>query len=467
MKRIVLLAAIALGGCASTSPADGFRDVAQKVEQQSGHRVMWDQGGDDDAKVKDAIRKLLASEMSVDAAVQVALLNNPALIATYEELSIAQADVVQAGLLKNPVFGVGRTAWDMEHISPNLFLTVEQDLLDLLMLPARKKVAKAQLEQAKLRLLGEILELAGHTRTAYFTLQAAQQTAAMQLEIVDAGEAAMDLATRQYEAGNLYEFDLANERANLSQFQLALARSRVMATQARADLAKLLGIWGPAMAFRVPEHLPELPEHEAPLEQLESLAIAQRAELAAATQQHRTLHYAVNLAKTSRWFGVLSVGAEVGRLRTGNGNISVGPSATIELPLFDQRQAVIARLEAMERAAAATERGVAIDIRADVNAVRARLVLDRRTVELYRDTLLPTRRNLTRLAKVQYDAMLLSVYQLLQIRQQEVAAMAEYLQALRDYWTARSDLERAVGGRLSPAKPTPTRGSDPHQNHEP
>ncbi len=464
MKLCLLpLAALVLGACASTSPQDPFRDVAQSVEHRSGHRVMWDQAGDDDAKVKDAIKKLLSSEMSVDAAVQVALLNNPTLIATYEELSIAQADVVQAGLLKNPVFGVGRTAWESEHIDPNLFVTVEQDLLDLLMLPARKKVAKAQLEQAKHRLLGEILELAGHTRTAYFALQAAQQTAAMHLEIVEAGEAAMDLATRQYEAGNLYEFDLANERANFSQFQLALARSRLTATQARADLAKLMGVWGPAMAFRLPQHLPELPAQEAPLEQLESLAIAQRAELAAATQQYRTLHYAVNLAKTSRWFGVLNVGAEVGRLR--NGNISVGPSATIELPLFDQRQAVIARLEAMERAAASTERGVAIDIRADVNAVRARMVMARRTVEFYRDTILPTRRNLTRLAQVQYDAMLLGVYQLLQIKQQEVGAMADYLDALREYWTARSDLERTVGGRLPAGKPGA--GVGPHQNQKP
>lgn len=458
MKGRILLTALVLGGCASTSPKDAFRDVAQKAEQQSGRRVMWDQGGDDDAKVKEAIGKLLASELSVDAAVQVALLNNPTLIATYEELSIAQADLVQAGLLKNPAFTVGRTAWDAEHIDPNLFVSVEQDILDLLMLPARKRIAKSQLEQVKHRLLGEILDLAGRTRTAFFSLQAAQQTAAMRLEIVEASEAAMELATRQYEAGNLYEFDLANERAGFTQFQLGLAQSRVAVTQARADLAKLLGVWGPAMTFRVPERLAELPAQEVSLEHVESLAIGQRAELAAATQQRRTLHYALNLAKSSRWFGTVTVAAEVGRLRSGN--IAIGPSATIEIPLFDQRQAAIARLEAMSRAAASTERAIAIDIRADVNAVRARLVAARRTVEFYRDTILPTRRNLTRLAQVQYDAMLLGVYQLLQIRQQEVGAMAEYLDALRDYWTARSDLERAVGGRLplaghQPAPHTP------------
>ena len=487
MKLSLLpVAALLLGGCASTSPQDSFHDVAQRVERQSGHRVMWDQGGDDDAKVKDAIRKLLSSEMSVDAAVQVALLNNPTLIAMYEELSIAQADVVQAGLMRNPVFSASYTASERDAISPPIILGVTQDFLDLLLIPARKKVAKAQREQVKLRLTAEILDFAARTRTAFFALQAAQQTAAMRLEIVEASEAAIDLATRQYEAGNLYEFDLANEKANFAGFQLGLAQSRVLTTQARADLAKLLGVWGPAMAFRVPERLAELPEQEAPLEHLESLAIGQRADLAAATQQHASLVYAVNLAKTSRWFGVLNLGVEVARLK--NGNIAVGPSASIEIPLFDQRQAVIARLEAMERSAASTERAVAIDIRADVNAVRARMVAARRTVEFYRDTILPTRRNLTRLAQVQYDAMLLGVYQLLQIKQQEVGAMAEYLDALRAYWTTRSDLERTVGGRLQAAKPgaglpmspaanspmtapmsmpPATGGMDPHQNHKP
>ena len=465
MTRLLFSAfALALAACASTSPKESFRDVAQKVEHQSGHRVMWNQGGDDDAKVASAITKLLVAELSVDAAVQIALLNNPTLIATYEDLSIAQADVVQAGLLRNPVFTASYTATERDALSsPPLIFGLSQDFLDLLLIPSRKKLAKAQREQVKFRLAAEILELAGRTRNAFIALQAAQQTAAMRQEIVDAGEAAVDLATRQYQAGNLSEFDLANQQAGFAQFQLGLAQSQLSVSQARADLAKLLGVWGPAMSFRVAPRLPELPEQEVVLEHLESSAIAQRADLAAATEQHRTLVYAVNLAKTSRWFGVLNLGVEVARLK--DGHIAVGPNASIELPLFDQRQAAIARLEAMERAAASTERAVAIDIRADVNAVRARVVASRRTVEFYSKSILPTRRNLTRLAQVQYDAMLLGVYQLLQIKQQEVVAMGEYLDALRDYWNARSDLERAVGGRL-PVAGMPAgsvTGMAPHQ----
>src|SRR5438445_1377422 len=185
MRRALAIVSFAfMASCASTSPKDGFTDVAQRVEHKSGHRLMWNEGGDDDKKVSAAVEKLLASELSVDAAVQVALLNNPSLIATYEDLSLAQADLVQAGLLKNPVFSASYSATEREALgSPPLVFGITQDFLELLLLPARKKVAEGQLEQAKHRLIAEILDLAGRTRAAYFTLQAAQQAAAMRLEI--------------------------------------------------------------------------------------------------------------------------------------------------------------------------------------------------------------------------------------------------------------------------------------------
>lgn len=47
--------------------------------------------------------------------------------------------------------------------------------------------------------------------------------------------------------------------------------------------------------------------------------------------------------------------------------------------------------------------------------------------------------------------MLLGVYQLIQAKQSELDAYRDFIEALRDYWLARSDLERAVGARLDPA----------------
>ena len=462
---LVLVGLAALVGCASTSPQGAFERAADQVQRQSGHRIMWNQAGDDDKKVGDALAKLVAGEMSPAQAVQVALLNNPALQATYEDLSLAQADLVQAGLLRNPVFSASITTAERDALDPNLIVGVTQDFLDLLMIPARKKVARAQLEQARLRLVDEVLDLASRTRTAYFTLQGATQVVAMREVIAQTADAAIELALRQHEAGNINDLDLANETASFEQIKLDLGRSQVDLIGAREDFAKLLGIWGNlAVSFRIQPKLADLPAEEVGLDQLESAAIAQRADLAAAIEQARTLAYAASLARSTRWTGVVNIGADVARLR--DGRYVVGPTASIELPIFDQRQAVIARLEAAERAAQQTVRAVAVDIRSDVRRARARVVATRRFAERYREVIIPTRQNVVRLAQTQYDSMLMGVFQLLVARQMEINAYRDYIEMVRDYWIARSDLERAVGGGLPPSpssspSPSPTPASAP------
>src|SRR6478609_6929231 len=93
--------AIFLCGCA-VHPRAAFDPVARTLAERTGQRIHWVQGGDEDRRVADETRRLLAAELTADSAAQIALFNNPTLQATYERLGVAQADVVQAGLLQNP-----------------------------------------------------------------------------------------------------------------------------------------------------------------------------------------------------------------------------------------------------------------------------------------------------------------------------------------------------------------------------
>jgi len=178
-KTASLLATLALLlGCASTSAKPAVEDVARDVKSRSGHAVRWKENTTEDKEAAKAIAQLLARDLDADAAVQIALLGSPSLRAKLEELAIRQSDLVQAGLLKNPVFTLGRTAWEMEHIAPNLFATVEQDFLDILTLPMRKRVAATELEATKLEIGDHVLELAAQVREAFYTAQAAEQIVA-------------------------------------------------------------------------------------------------------------------------------------------------------------------------------------------------------------------------------------------------------------------------------------------------
>jgi outer membrane protein, heavy metal efflux system len=452
------LMALLATGCASTSAKPAFDDVAGTVKARSGHTVRWSQESTEDKEAEKAVDDLLRRELTADAAVQVALLSSPGLRAKLEELAIAQADLVQAGLLKNPVFTVGRTAWEAEHIAPNLFASVEQDFLDIITMPMRKRVAATELEATKLEIGDHVLELAAEVREAFYNAQGAEQVVAMRRLVEDGAKASAELARRQHEAGNMNDLTLQTQLGLAAQATLDRRRAEGEAAVTRETLNKKMGVWGVRTAWKASSKLPELPKEEAPLERLESLAIAQRLDVGAARRNVQAMHYALTLAKTTRWTGTVNVSVDAGRLRH-NKRVAFGPSVALEIPLFDQRQAQVAKLAAYERQGEAELQALAVDVRADVRAARSRVLTARGVVEDYGNLIVPIRENVVRHSQEHYDAMLLGVYQLIQARQSEFDAYREYIEALRDYWIARSDLERAIGGRLEGAAKSTTQPS--------
>jgi cobalt-zinc-cadmium efflux system outer membrane protein len=70
----------------------------------------------------------------------------------------------------------------------------------------------------------------------------------------------------------------------------------------------------------------------------------------------------------------------------------------------------------------------------------------------YRGVILPERTQILDQTLRQHNAMLKGVYDLLLAKQAEVSTEKAYVEAWRDYWIARAQLERAVGGRLLPAE---------------
>ena len=460
-----------LAGCASVDAEPGFRDMAATVESRTGHPLHWDRGTEADAKVDDAVRQLLAKRLTAAAAVQIALLRNPTLQATYENLSLAQADVVQAGLLSNPVFTADITTAEREALDPNLILGLTQSFLDLLLIPAKTKIAKSAFDEARYRVGNAVLELVRDVQTAYFAAVAAEQTALLRRTVAESEQASADLYRAQREAGNVNDLTFASEQAVAQEAQLDWTSAEADVAGARERLTRLMGLWGPETAWQSANRLPEVPATEPSLEHLESRAIADRLDLAAIRQEVQTLTYAVHLARASRWTGIIDIGADVARLK--DGRVVVGPRASIELPIFDQRRATVARLDAQLRASEQLLAAHAIEIRSEVRDARNRVLYARQAIEQYRTGIIPTRERVVALSQQQYDAMLLGVYPLIQAKQSEINAYRGYIEKVRDYWSGRAALEHAVGGRLPPPGggetplPDPAPTDAPAQHHHP
>jgi len=474
-----LLAATA-AGCATVRPAESFAPVRDSLGERGVARVEWRGVTASDRAVDEAVGSMLRGELDADRAVQIALLNNRKLQATYEDLGVAQADLVEAGLLHNPVFDLTVRWPDESPRTANVEVAVVQDFLDVFFIPARKRIARAELDAATMRVAHEVTELAGDVREAFYELQAARQLAEMFQTSVAAADAGAETARRLRAAGNITELALAEHESLAAQARLELLSAESEVNVARERLARLMGASGSDARWTVATRLPELPPTDPPGDRLEALAASQRLDVLAARGEVESTARGERLANATRYLSEVEIGAEAERET--DGAWLVGPTVSAPIPLFDQGQASLARARARHRQSRQRYLAAVNEARADVRTAHARLAAARSRVEHSRAVVLPLRAKVVEQAQREYNAMLIGVFELLEAKRAQIEAGREYVEALRDYWIARGELERAVGGKLvddvepRPAKPQAadpvapatapsTQPHDPHQHH--
>ena len=422
-------------------------DLRSTIRQRTGKEVEWQRDSEASNQIQGAVRALLRRTLTANAAVQVALLNNRELQATFEEIGIAKADLIEAGLLRNPIFAGNARFPDRSPSGTNIEMSVAQEFFELLVIPLRKKVAAAELAKTKLRVGDAILKVVAETKTAFYQLQSEQQLVGRLTAINGTDAAAVELAQRQHEAGNINDLDLANQQATYSQSKLDIAETTAAIRSSREKLNRLMGTWGEDTAWKIADELPELPAVDFSQQRLESLAIDQRLDLAATKVEIGALVGSLGITKTYRYVGSIEFGVDTEKET--DGQRVTGPTWQIELPIFNRGQGRIAKLQAQLRQAERRLESEAVAIRAEVREARDRLITKHDLTSYYRDELLPVRKKIVQLTLTHYNAMLKSPYDLLLAKQNEIAAERGYVNALRDYWIAHADLERAVGGRLS------------------
>ena len=430
----MLLAVLSLSAC-GTSPRRSFAEVNTLVHERAGLETKLGDSAPDPSA-------LLASPLTADAAARLALARNPSFKTKLEELGIAQADLAQAGILENPrVHGTLRFVGGSG--SEGHELGVKINLLDLFELPLRKRVASQRLEQAKSRLGHEVLGLAAEARTAFYEHVAAGQKLKLLQDAVESLDAAVELAERQREAGNISRLDLARERAARQEATAELAREEAHAMAARERLAMILAIQDKT-GWSVEPRLADIPSSDPTAEAVEAAAVAQRWDLQAAKRDPQVLKDAL-AAERLRFFGPVEIGIDTEREYSGESKY--GPEFEIGVPIFERRQASRARLHAQRRQSLASAEALEASIRYEARTVSAELAAARKAVEAYSKAVPHRREVLTETLK-NYNFMLMGVFQLLEAKRGELEASSAYIVALKDYWSKRAELERVTGGRL-------------------
>lgn len=432
---------LTLGGCASVPRDSGFSDVTRAVNQRTGRSVEWHNHDAFKPASDETVAPMLEGELTADRAVEIAFANNRDLQATLEELGIARADLIEASLIRNPIFD-GEIRFPGSPAKP-FELSLTQTLLDIVQLPTRRRLGAAMFAATKTRVAAAVIGFASEVRADFYELQAAQQVLARQSTITEAARISVEISQRQHRAGNISDLDLENEQALYEQAKVDLARGQLMALQVRERLVMDMGLTKNDPNWKIQSEFAAIPAAEIPIEDMENTALSRRADIAVARAQLEAARRALPIARASA-FGDLAAG--VHHDREADGAKTTGPSVSVPIPIFNRGAAARARAEATLRQSQQRLEALLSTARSEVRTAHERLVEARSRAVYLRDVVVPRRQRIVALTQLEYNSMHRGVFELIQARQIMASAERELVMAQRDYWVARTDMDRALDG---------------------
>jgi outer membrane protein TolC len=295
---------------------------------------------------------------------------------------------------------------------------------------------------------GQVLDLAFATRLAFYALQAAQQTLELDRSIVEAIGASVEAAEALRAAGNITELRLTSEQALYEEQRLAATRAEASLAARREELADLLGIsrtdlpWSTEPRLASPSSAGALPND------LDARAIERSLDLQLLQVRATAAAREANLATVRGWVPNLRAGVSAERKNEGDPGWGVGPAVSLDVPLFYQGQGERGAALADLRRQQQREVSTAVRIRARARALSARLRAASEGAGYYERVLLPLRQKILDDTQLEYNAMSVGVFQLLEAKRAQIEAARSYVELLHEYWTLHAEADQLLAGRL-------------------
>ncbi|RIK63134.1 MAG: hypothetical protein DCC65_16410 [Planctomycetota bacterium] len=490
----VIAFAVLLCGCAQVKPQPDYDRANEHIQDATGYAPGYRPS--EELLASQQVELLMHDGLSLDDAVKLALLNNPTLQATYRDVGIARADVVQSGLFSNPTFAFSAQFPEGGGRS-NIQASLAQNIVDLWQIPIRKRAAERSLDESILRLARAAAQLCIDTKIAYYAAVAADQNLDIARENYDIVKRLLDVALARQKAGFVSELDVNLNRQTVLTAQLEVQQARLDAAAARRQLALLLGV-----TTRVEDVALTTPLSEAPLvwwttDELLEVAREHRLDLRAARKsaeaaavrlefEYRKIFPDFNIGAAlerneRRALPGRDVLADTARASIANGALTapdiqsrgqrnqerrqeidaiLGPAFSLTLPIFDQNQAQIARarftFEQTLKQVEALERGIVQETRQSLDAATTAAEIAR----FYEQSLLPQSQSNLELTRTSYEKGATPILVVLDAQRSLLAARRGAVTARQAASTSLAELERVTAQPLR-ALPTSMPASQP------
>lgn len=427
-----------LAGCAAPAIQDNVAAAHAEVTARGGPDFTWLATDAAREQARADVAQALRQPLTADAAVRIALANDPALQAQLFDRAAASADATQSARLPNPVFAFERLAGGG---ATEVTRALSVSLLDVLLLPARARRADAAQQRLRLQLAADVLRGAAAARVAWVDAVAADQSARYAAQVLDAAEAGALLARRLEAAGNFSALQRAREETFVADASTGLAQARRAQRRTRETLARAMGL-ATSATFTLPDRLPDLPAtlHD----DAQQSALDQRLDVRLAKARLDELARSLGLARVTGTFDALDIGAER-RDRTGEPR-EHGLTLSVPLPLFDGGDAARAAARARYDAALARSAAQVVAAASQVREADG----DRRDAHAlalaFRDRLVPLQATVVGQNLLRYNGMLASPFDLLADAREQARTVQQAIAAERDFWLADAAWQSASLG---------------------
>jgi len=431
MKRAALfLLMFLLSGCAHSPHNHAY--VSQSLTERTGHDLS--------AITKSEAFKLpekisLADGLAADEAVAIALWNNAQFQADLTELGFARADLIEAGLLRNPMLSL------LFPVGPKQLEATLSLPVDLLwQRPKRVAAAKLDAERVAENLVQHGLDLARDVMIAHAELALADERKNLAAENVRVQGEIANIAAARLRAGDISELEESASRLEALRAQEISVRRTQEAENAKARFTTLLGFSVRDTTFTlISTTKPELPSHT--LAGLTKAAFASRPDLRAAELAIEAAGKRLGWerAKIFTLTGVLDANG------AGKEGFEMGPGAQIEIPLFNWNNGKTARAQAQMEQAARQYLAAKHRIALEVKAAHTDHLAAQQALALCRTQWVPAAIAAANRAQKTYAAGEVSYLFVLEINRQLLDARLREVEAAADLHRAEARLKHSAG----------------------
>lgn len=458
---LTLSAVLVLSACATPEQKARFADPRAGFGAVSGSAksilrkdtVMLMSAQDIETNAKRVHGLVHKKTISADTAVQVALLNNRGLQASYAELGLSSADVWQSIMQPNPIVSLGVLGINADGLGAYRAIEgmIAFNLLSAFTQPDRTKQAETRFSQAKLKAIEDTLRLAVETRRAWVNAVSAFETAGLVRDAQSTADASSELAAQLGSTGFLNKADQAREHAFYAELSGQRAQAKLDAQLAKEELTRLLGLWGTEVDYYVPNNLPRLPGSLRGGSGIEATALKNRVDLAAAKLELQAAAQARGMTNATRFVTDLELiaGFEKEReLENGVRETETTPQIELEfaIPIFDSGKARMKRAEAAYMIAAHQLAERAVNVRSEARSAYAAYSGSHKIARHYRNAVLPLRRTIEEEALLSYNGMITNTFELLADTRARLNSTLIEANARRDFWLADANMQASIYG---------------------